>query len=255
MLQKHYTQDFLTKKQVKNNGEVEQFYVSDDHEAIIDKKTFDMVQLEIKNRDLRYSSDIIGSKLVCAKCGNKFGRKIWHSNDKYKKVIYRCNHKYGNNDVCDTGYVTEDEIKELFIKEFNSINKNLHIKTGKIIIETLCDISKEKKELEKAINRKNIVVEKDNKLMVQSSENENDYTQEHNKLVIEYEKLQKKIDILKEKIESKMYKEKVINTYIEKLNTTSKKITEFDKSLFAMLVDRIIIDKAKKELKWKIDPN
>ena len=152
LLQKNYTIDFLTKKQVRNRGEVEQFYVSDDHEAIIDKKTFDMVQLEIKNRALRYSSDIIGSKLVCGECGCNFGRKIWHSNDKYKKVIYRCNHKYANNEKCDTGYVTESDIKELFVNEFNNINKNLHIKTGKMIIDTLCDTSKEKSELEKAMN-------------------------------------------------------------------------------------------------------
>ena len=253
LLQKHYTQDFLTKKQVKNKGEVEQYYVSDDHEAIIDKKTFDMVQLEIKNRDLRYSSDIIGSKLVCGKCGCKFGRKVWHSNDKYKKVIYRCNHKYDNNTVCDTGYVTEDEIQELFVKEFNLINKDIHIKTGKVIVDTLCDANKEKIELEKVIKQKNTIIDKDNKLMVQSSENIDDYSLEHNKLVIEYEKLQKKIDILKEKIEAKMYKEKVINSYIEKLNTAPKKIIEFDKSLFAMLVDKIIIDKDHKEIIWKVD--
>lgn len=253
LLQKHYTQDFLTKKQVKNNGEVEQFYVSDDHEAIIDKKTFDMVQLEIKNRDLRYSSDIIGSKLVCGKCGCNFGRKIWHSNDKYKKVIYRCNHKYANNERCDTGYVTESEIKELFVNEFNQINKNLHIKTGKMIIDTLCDTSKERAELEKAIKQKMVIVNKDNELMERSSANTNDCSEEHNKLVKEYEKVQKKIETFNEKIEVKEYKEKVINSYIEKLHTAPKKITEFDRLLFAMLVDKIIINKNKKQIKWKID--
>ena len=31
--QKKYTADFLTKKQVKNNGEIPQYYIERDHEA------------------------------------------------------------------------------------------------------------------------------------------------------------------------------------------------------------------------------
>ena len=98
-----------------------------------------------------------------------------------------------------------------------------------------------------------VIVDKDNDLMERSSSNTNDYSEEHNKLVKEYEKVQKKIDTLKEKIETKNYKEKAIISYIEKLHAAQKKIIEFDKSLFAMLVDKIIIDKDKKQIKWKID--
>ena len=37
LLQKTYTVDFMTKKKVKNTGIVPQYYVEDDHEAIIPK--------------------------------------------------------------------------------------------------------------------------------------------------------------------------------------------------------------------------
>ncbi len=115
-MQKYYTVDFLTKKQAKNNGEVPQYYVTDDHEAIIDKKTFDAVQIELEKRDISYScNDIITSKIRCGECNALFGRKIWHSNDKYKKVIYRCNKKYDNDKKCNSGIVTEEEIKDIFI--------------------------------------------------------------------------------------------------------------------------------------------
>ena len=43
LLQKQYTVDFLTKKRKTNEGEIPQYYVTDDHEPIIDKKTFDLV--------------------------------------------------------------------------------------------------------------------------------------------------------------------------------------------------------------------
>ena len=36
LLQKYYTKDYLTHKQVRNTGEIPQYYVEDHHEAIID---------------------------------------------------------------------------------------------------------------------------------------------------------------------------------------------------------------------------
>ncbi len=44
LLQKTYTPDFLTKKSVKNNGTVPQYFVEDSHPAIIDPNQFELVQ-------------------------------------------------------------------------------------------------------------------------------------------------------------------------------------------------------------------
>lgn len=50
LLQKTYTTDFLTKKRVKNNGIVPQYYVEGSHEAIIPKHLFMQVQEELVRR-------------------------------------------------------------------------------------------------------------------------------------------------------------------------------------------------------------
>lgn len=50
LLQKTYTTDFLTKKQIKNNSTVPQYYVEGDHEAIIPKELFMQVQAELVRR-------------------------------------------------------------------------------------------------------------------------------------------------------------------------------------------------------------
>lgn len=50
MLQKSYTVDFLTKKRTQNKGEIQMFYVEYDHDAIISKRIWECVQLEIKRR-------------------------------------------------------------------------------------------------------------------------------------------------------------------------------------------------------------
>ena len=43
-MQKSYTPDFLTGKQVKNDGQLDMYLVDNAHEAIIDRETFDQVQ-------------------------------------------------------------------------------------------------------------------------------------------------------------------------------------------------------------------
>ena len=44
LMQKTYTPDFLTGKQVKNKGQLAMYLVEDAHEPIIDKETFEKVQ-------------------------------------------------------------------------------------------------------------------------------------------------------------------------------------------------------------------
>ena len=47
LLQKTFTADFLTKKVKKNRGELAQYYVTDNHPAIIPREIFQQVQLEL----------------------------------------------------------------------------------------------------------------------------------------------------------------------------------------------------------------
>lgn len=84
LLQKNYTVDFLTKKQKVNEGEVPQYYVENNHEAIISPEIFEIVQAEIERRGKlngKYSGlDILTAKIVCGECGEvmvlKYGTQM-----------------------------------------------------------------------------------------------------------------------------------------------------------------------------------
>lgn len=125
LLQKQYTTDFLQKKRKTNNGEIPQYYVEEHHEAIIPPAQFDFVQAELARREQngRYSGvSIFSNKIKCGCCGGWYGSKVWHSTDKYRKVIYRCNRKYGKDTPpCNTPHLTEEEIKQLFLKALNAL--------------------------------------------------------------------------------------------------------------------------------------
>ena len=92
--------------------------------TIIDPAVFQMVQWEMERRTReggRYSGvSIFSGKIRCGECGGYFDAKVWHSTDKYRRIIYRCNNKYDGK-KCQTPHVTEEEIKEVFVTAFNRL--------------------------------------------------------------------------------------------------------------------------------------
>ena len=120
LLQKTYTVDFLTKTKKVNEGEVPQYYVECSHPAIIDPFEWEAVQVEVARRKkLGRRHDCFtpfSGKVICGDCGGVYGSKIWHSNSKYRRVIWQCNRKFKNETKCTTPHVDEEILKERFLQ-------------------------------------------------------------------------------------------------------------------------------------------
>src|SRR5699024_5708319 len=125
LLQKSYTVDFLTKKTKVNEGEIPQYYVEDNHEAIISPEIFAMVQREMtkRGRGKKYNSSVhaFSSKIRCGHCGSWYGSKVWHSNSQYRKTIWQCNHKFDGDKHCDTPHLCDEDIQRLFLSAANKL--------------------------------------------------------------------------------------------------------------------------------------
>ena len=123
LLQKGYTVDFLSKKKKINEGEVPQYYVEHNHEAIIAPAVFEIVQKQMASRQMepnrQSSAGIFSSKIKCGGCGSWYGPKVWHSNDKYRRVVWQCNHKFDGGEKCNTPHLDEETIKGRFVKAVN----------------------------------------------------------------------------------------------------------------------------------------
>ena len=123
-IQKTFTPDFLTKKAVKNCGQVPSYFVEQSHPAIIDPAVFEMGQREMERRSKegrRYSGvSVFSGKIWCSECGGYFGAKVWYSTDKYRRIVHRCNNKY-DGQKCQMRHVMEDEIKTAFFTAFNRL--------------------------------------------------------------------------------------------------------------------------------------
>ena len=103
LYQKTYRRDCISKKVLRNNGELTRYLISNNHPAIIDRETFNLVQLEIARRsNKRKKSDkgltelgkysgkyALTDLLVCGCCGGAYKRTCKNETD--KKVYYwRC---------------------------------------------------------------------------------------------------------------------------------------------------------------------
>jgi len=120
LLQKTYVSDYLTKRVKRNQGEVQQVYLSNSHPAIIEPETFDLVQTELKRRSQDKSklsnNSPFTTKIICMSCGEYFGHKVFHGNDKSRSDVWYCNHRYDGENKCDTPIIKESLLKASFLE-------------------------------------------------------------------------------------------------------------------------------------------
>ncbi len=134
ILQKTFTSDFLSKKIEVNNGQLTQYHVQDDHEAIIEKNFWQATQQEVKRRKdymKKYGLRTMGryteeqpfsNRVLCGACGHIFWRRTLTRNGNYVKV-WMCGQRYRQKKVvgCKSETITEAFLYESFVQAWNQI--------------------------------------------------------------------------------------------------------------------------------------
>ena len=253
LLQKEFTVDFLQKKMKKNEGEVPQYYVEGNHEAIISPAVFDMVQAELARRSkggTRYSGvSIFSNKIKCADCGGWYGSKVWHSTDRYRKVIYRCNRKY-NGEKCGTPHVTEDEVKAAFVSAYNQLvtEKKEIIANAEIIRRTLCATDSLREERQKLEDEMLVLVEMTKSIVAENAriaQDQDEYQNRYDGLVQRYETAKTRYDEVAAAISAKEAQSERLVDFIRMLKKQDGSIAEFDERLWGCMVDFVTVGRKK----------
>lgn len=258
LLQKSFTKDFLTHKRVNNKGEVPQYYVEGHHEGIVTADQFEQVQAELYRRQNmdRYSGvGCFSSIIKCGECGSWYGAKVWHSNDKYRRVIYRCNKKYSEGCKCKTPHINEDELKEMFIKAANQLfsKKEEILANTKEMMEMVCDTDLLDRDLQDCIAELNIISEQMQTAIAENSRvaiDQGEYEKRYGELTARYEKAKAKYDDIAEQIEEKKAKRELFKGFIRTLEKQDSLIEEFDAGIWSSLVQEVIV-RAKDDIVFK----
>lgn len=128
LLQKYYTPGHLRKGTIRNNGEVDSYYIEENHPPIIPAEMWDEVQKEMESRaqakgnvgdrtkyQKRYP---LTGKLFCEKCGSTLRRRTWNSKLPCRKIVWQCSNyiKNGKN-ACSGTRIDDEVVGSLNIKE------------------------------------------------------------------------------------------------------------------------------------------
>ena len=255
LLQKTYTVDFLSKKRVKNNGIVPQYYVENSHEPIIPRDLFMQVQEEMVRRaNLRggkggkkrvYSSKYALSSIVyCGHCGDIYRRVHWNNRGK-KSIVWRCVSRLENTGLtCHSRTVLEDMIG---LATVDAINKLIGQKDGfltilKENIETV--ISETDNNIVSEIDKKLEELQKDLLRLANSKEDYNDIADEIYRLREERHKA------LAEEAGKKGSKQRLED--MEKfLNEQSTLLEEYDEQLVRRLIEKVTVYDDKLTIEFK----
>jgi len=250
LLQKTFTTDFLTKKMKPNEGEVPQFYVTDSHNGIIDAEMFDIVQAEFARRRMLGRSynckSCFSAKLVCGDCGSFFGSKVWHSTDKYRRVIWQCNHKFKTGEKCSTPHLTEDEIKERFVAAWNGMQdmSDEVIAECRSVIEGLFDSDAIDEEIAAKNAEAEVLIEMNRKHIAENASaarNQKAYKKRQDELVAKYNAVAKRIDELKTEKDTRKRQRTVLTAFVDTMAQQRGSLTEFSESLWSAVVEKATV--------------
>ncbi len=246
LLQKSYTVDFLTKKTKINEGEVPQYYVENSHEAIISPAVFDEVQHQMavrhpgKNR--LSCTGAFSSRIKCGDCGSWYGSKVWHSNDKYRKVVWQCNHKFDGGEKCTTPHLDEAAVKALFLKAANAaFDERDGIREDyEAVKERLYDTSGLEAERIQLQDERNIVAE-----MIQQCVNENarialdqtEYQKKYDGLADRFDRIKERLEAVGSAITERMAKREKTERFLAELEKRDGPLTEFNEEDWYSLVE------------------
>ena len=251
LLQKRFTADFLTKELRINNGEVPQYYVEGSHEAIISPEEFDMVQDEMARRKelgRAYSDKAFHSKLICGDCGGFYGRKVWHSTDEYRTVIFQCNRKFKNEIKCTTPRLTKDEIKERFLTAYNELmgDRENVIADCELIRQTLCTTEELDAGMQQAQDEMTVIAElmqahiKKNASIAQSQA---DYATETERIEKRYNDALERYTALEAEKTKRVRKSKELKAFTKTLKQQPLVVAEWNERLWLTLLDTATVNR------------
>ena len=255
LLQKTYTVDVLTKKRVKNNGIVPQYYVENSHEAIIPRELYMQVQEEMLRRvnlhsgaDRKkrvYSSKYALSSIVyCPKCGDIYRRIAWNNRGK-RFFVWRCVTRVENGpERCDAPTVVETELQEAVIK---AINMALGGKDDMLVALEQNIASVLAFEDEGSMESINVKLEELQKELLKRANAKKDY----NDLADELDRLrEQKQNAMAENAEREGLKQRIAEMQ-EFLAEQTEQIEEYDEALVRQMVEKVTVYEKKFSVEFK----
>lgn len=137
LMQKTFRQDCISRKTIRNTGQRPMYLVQNNHEAIIDRKTYDAAQTELARRTaIKGTTEkstpsgrssympmyALSERVFCGECGTRYRRCTWVNKGK-KHIVWRCVSRidYGKKYCHTSPSVDEQQLQQAILRAINSI--------------------------------------------------------------------------------------------------------------------------------------
>ncbi len=249
-LQKKFTVDFLQKKMKVNEGEVPQYYVENSHPAIIEPEEWDLVQAEFTRRKElggRYSStSIFSSMIFCGDCGAMYGSKVWHSTDKYRRVVWQCNDKFKGEHRCTTPHLYEEDIKKMFLRAFSKLmgTRERILQDCRLAQDTLCDCADLDTEQATLVEEMDILSEVIRRCVEENTlkaQDQTEYLERYDRHTKKYDKLKKRYEAIEAERQRRKEQNDRLGAFISTIAQQEQMPIAFTDDLWLATVERMTV--------------
>ena len=204
------------------------------------------VRRHLRGRRHFSGSTIFSTKIVCGGCGEFYGPKVWHSNDKYRRVIWQCNAKYKDRKKCKTPHLTEDEIRDAFVRAVNSLisGRESLLADLREIQETYsgtAGMEEKLRSLDEQLNREADAVQELIAQNARVAQKQDEYSVRYDALATQYESTKAQRDSLAAEIRQKGIRRREFERFITELEKLPEVVTEFDEALWGSLVETVTV--------------
>ena len=267
LLQKTFISDCISKKVIRNTGQLPMYLVENHHEGIVDRKTFDAVQAEMARRNAgkspskkyaptgksAYTSKYaLSERLVCGECGTLYRRCTWAKRGR-KRVVWRCVSRldYGTKYCHDSPTLDEKPLQRAILAAINSamsrksalilqITSAMELELAPIPGESmsLADIERRLEEL--GCQTRSLVAK------AAQAEDASDYTAPLRAIMDEAAALKERRAVIEEQRKNNSQAVRRIEDAADALEQASAHITQWDEPLIRQLVDTVKVVSADK---------
>lgn len=256
LLQKTFTVDCITHKIVKNHGERPMYLVTDHHDPIVDRDTFNRVQQELARRSSKrkisdktvteqgkYSSKYaLTELLICGGCGTPYRRTTWAARGK-KQIVWRCLSRleHGTKYCPDSPTIKEEQLHKAIIHAINNyyscrndIARILKANIGTVLEcqgqEEIISIENRLKEIDQA--RNDLVM-----LIASGGCDEDKLDSEFSMLYQEEQQLTERLDMLKSQNKTSAETQARLDKIMDMIEHEKFELETFDNVLIRKLIE------------------
>ena len=259
LLQKTYISDCISRKVIKNTGQLPMYLVQNHHEGIVSRETFDAVQTEMARRSAgkspskknaptgmaSYSSKYaLSERLVCGECGTLYRRCTWCKNGK-KRVVWRCVSRldYGTKYCHQSPTMDEESLQKSILAAINSAmsKKSTLIRqiSGAMELELLklpggsMTIAEIDSELDELNSRFQMLLAK------AAEDGAENYTEQFKAIVDETTSLKEQKKVIEEQNRENADAHQYITNAMIAMENASAELIEWDEPTIRQLVDTV----------------